>query len=226
MTRAPNSTLSFAYLLPLVELLVCWTILPISNPGIFRQLAAALHGPDSTAVPLSQGDRLAAAFKAADEWHAEPAQVIWLVNMPGIWAEVATSHSTWPDSWYPSSFPDLFAWRAVLFPIGALPFWFAAGRGVDWFLNRRRAPFRLARTVVLLASIAALFGAIQVPLEMGHDDPSLRPPALSNALVVAGAFWFLLGAIPCAAAIVQWRSISAARCEKKSIQGSASTTRT
>ena len=197
-------------------MLVCWTILSISNPEIFRQLATAFHG--SVAAPLSQGDRLAAAFKAADEWHAEPAQLTWLINMPGIWAEIATSRSTWPESWYPSSFPDLFAWRAVLYPIGALPFWFAVGRGMDWFLNRRRAPFRLGRTVVLLASIAGFFGAIQVPLQMTRDDPSLQPEALSNALAIVGALWFLLGAITCTAAIVQWRSCRATGLEEKLTQ--------
>lgn len=210
MSRQPRQVAPFAYLLPIAELLLCWTLLPIADPSIGREIGRSVHpiGPIKT---LSTADRSYAAFLANSDWQLSASQTIWLVNVPGVVAEFVTSIPSWPDTWFPSGFPNLFAWRAAFLPFTAMPFWYAVGAGVDWFVRRREGGTRIGRIALMLAGSAFLFCGVMAIVGLTDDDPSLRSPDLSNAMGWSGLVWVALSTIPCWAGVLQWRKTRAQR---------------
>lgn len=213
MKSAETSGIQLAYLLPLAELSICWTLLFVVNPDLPRQIRASLHPPPTSKA--AETERLEADFGAIDHWRVNATQVVWLENTPGMWAELATSTQTWPDSWFPVGFPDLFAWRAVLWPLASLPFWFSAGRGIDWFLDRHRRPHKIGRLTCLLALFSAAWGALLVLLGLIEHNPALRAPALDQSMSLSGGLWLIFGTITCSASFLQWRESRALRRTKK-----------
>jgi hypothetical protein len=201
--RVPRSpTVALAYLLPVVQLCLCLSVAVLAIPNLGSQIRAATH--PATAVARDDGDEAGkTAAPDKEHWNVSACQLVWLTNMPGMWAEVATSRHTWPYSWFPPGFADLDTWRALLWPFAALPFWFCAGRGMDYFLYRCHAPPRIGRLTFLLGLLVALFGAMIVPVGLSAGKTAAQPLALDRALTGAGACWFVLGSVCCAAWVVQ-----------------------
>lgn len=198
--------LPLAYLLPVAELCVCLTIAVLAIPNLAWQVRDSLR-PGSALAVSDDGTPRHKEVKIGKNqpWDVTAPQLVWMVNMPGMWAEIATSTHTRPYSWFPSGFADLDSWRAVLWPFAALPFWFCAGRGIDFFLRRSHAPPRIGWVTLLLALAVAAFGAIILPAGITDGDgrSEVRPPALDHALAAGGAFWLVLGLTCCAAWVVQ-----------------------
>jgi TRAP-type C4-dicarboxylate transport system permease small subunit len=96
-----------------------------------------------------------------------------------------------------------------------MPFWFSAGRGIDWFLNRNRGPYKIGWLACLLALISVAYGALLVPMGLIDANPALRSPALNHAMSFAGGLWLIFGAITCCASFLQWRASRALRRAKK-----------
>jgi len=209
MPSAEKPGVQLAYFLPVLELLIFWTLVFVSIPDLRREIHVSLHPPDASAA--SEKERLLASEGKSQDWQIGVPQVAWLANVPGMWSELATSTGSWPDSWFPAGFPELFAWRAVLWPLAAMPFWWSAGKGLDWFLYRSRSRCRVGWLAVALAVLNVIYSALLVALGVSDDNPSLRSPALDDALAVAGGLWLVLGAITCCAAFLQWRLSRAQR---------------
>jgi hypothetical protein len=196
-------TVALAYLLPVAQLCLCLSVAVLAIPNLGSQIRAATH-PATAIMHDGGGEAGKSAAEDKAHWDVSACQLIWLTNMPGMWAEVATSRHTWPYSWFPPGFADLDTWRALLWPFAALPFWFCAGRGMDFFLHRSHAPPRIGAVTFLLALLVALFGAMIVRIGLSAGKAAAQPPpALSRALLGAGACWFVLGAVCCAAWVVQ-----------------------
>ena len=213
MQSQEKPVVQLAYLLPLTELLICWTLLFFANPDLPHQISASLHPPPTSRA--SETERLQAPISATRDWRANVTQVMWLTNAPGMWAELATSTRAWPDSWFPVGFPDLFAWRALLWPFAAMPFWFSAGRGIDWFINRTHSPCRIGKLSLLLALVSVAYGFLLALIGLIDDNPLFRSPMLDHALSIAGFLWLVLGAIACCAGFLQWRASRELRRAKK-----------
>jgi hypothetical protein len=66
---------------------------------------------------------------------------------------------SWPMEWTPIGL-DFFAWRAVIFPIYCLPFWWFVGLGVDGLLKRRLLgwPVYLLGTFLCIGFIVLTIG--------------------------------------------------------------------
>ena len=97
---------------------------------------------------------------------------IQALNSPAMLTEVVASMVTrsWPDSWRPSYFgptqPGLFLWRALIFPIYCIPFWWIAGRGIDaWFVRRRLGWPSLLAGSFLCGAFLFLFTGLAVTTE-------------------------------------------------------------
>jgi hypothetical protein len=200
--------LPLAYLLPVAELCICLTVAVLAIPNLGQQIreslrpgrAASLNDGSSDGTPRHKEP----VIGKNQHWDVSASQIVWLANMPGIWAEFASSTHTMPYSWFPAGFVDLDSWRAVFWPFAALPFWFCAGRGMDFFLHMTHAPPRIGWVTLVLALVVTAFGAFIFPTGLADSGSEVRPPALDHALAAGGALWLVLGAICCAAWVVQW----------------------
>jgi hypothetical protein len=128
----------------------------------------------------------------------DPLQSVALLNMPAILGEAAISlPTTWPESWHPNlpfPFDDLWFWRAVTWPIYALPFWWLGGRAIDALRRGNRLPvqprIRLVEAIAigLIGTLSCLLG-IGLLLDSGTDglNDGMRWDFLPALL------WFSLG---------------------------------
>ena len=64
---------------------------------------------------------------------------IQALNLPAFSVELLVDRSTraWPSTWTPSGM-DFFTWRALVFPIYCLPFWYFVGLGLESLSGRRK----------------------------------------------------------------------------------------
>jgi hypothetical protein len=139
-----------------------------------------------------------------------PLQVSALLNMPAMLVELPVDLATaWPSSWYPRlpfPFNDLWFWRAISWPIYALPLWWLAGRGLDAFLQDGRLPIkpRLRFVEVLFMGIIGLVsGVCGVGLFFTADSDDIRDGL--RWIIVPGLLWFALGLMSVIAWIRQRR---------------------
>jgi hypothetical protein len=116
---------------------------------------------------------------------------IYYLNVPAILIEIGISLPTsWPESYRPK-----WAWsigldgfRALTWPLWALPFWFLAGRGVDSF-------FLEDHISAVEAFLMGLLGFATVLLGMGIaiSEPSRLHPEYEAWIAAPAAMWFAFG---------------------------------
>jgi hypothetical protein len=121
---------------------------------------------------------------------------VWYLNFPGAAGEVALSlKAKWAHPYFPA-----WSWRvgtsgffALTWPIWALPFWFAAGRGLDGF-------FRDGRISALEAFV---MGAQSLPMGLVVMIALLASDrAYQRWAVAPAAMWLAFGVI---CQIAWWR---------------------
>ena len=119
--------------------------------------------------------------------------------------------TTWPDSWYPSfpyPFGDLWFWRAVSWPIYALPLWWLGGRAIDSL--RKGNPLFTPRIhlfeAIIMGSIGTLTGIVGVGLFF--TDESGSPRDGMKWVVVPSLLWLGLGILSIVAWIRQRRAFA------------------
>jgi hypothetical protein len=83
MQPVEKPAVELAYLLPLVELLICWTLLFVANPDLPRQISASLHPRPAVSGTVSEKERLQTPISAIRDWRASVTHVVWLINAPG-----------------------------------------------------------------------------------------------------------------------------------------------
>src|ERR1039458_3385886 len=140
MESSNNPIVPLAYLLPLDELLICLILAVVAIPDLGHQIGSSFKPKVQNSVASSEPRHKVPTIGKHQPWNVSVCQLIWLTNMPGIWAELVTSTRTWPYSWFPAGFSDLDSWRALFWPFAALPFWFSGGRGIAFFIYRSRSP--------------------------------------------------------------------------------------
>jgi hypothetical protein len=125
---------------------------------------------------------------------------IVLLNAPGhligaLASQLIVHHANgFPDSLGP------FLWKAVSFPLFAIPAWFFVGRGIDGLLLRRR--MRLL-DLVLSAILSLLSIALSVALRFGLSESERAGDQLLVSYIFGFAWWSLLFAFPLAAWVRQ-----------------------
>jgi hypothetical protein len=201
MKPSRRSPVQASVLLPLAALSISWTLLFFGDPQILYLIKESLNVADLSFTP-PPAPRLPPELYSGSNFSIF--RMIWFANLPGFWFEILDSIRTWPYSWFPSAFPTLESWRALTFPLAAMPLWSCVGTGVDYFARLRNPDKRRIRWFALVGSLISLvFGAIILIAGSLDDRPDLHPPAFNRAAMVVGAIWMLLSGLCCAAWIHQ-----------------------
>jgi hypothetical protein len=110
--------------------------------------------------------------------------------------------------WMPASVPTFAfkSWRAVTWPLLALPFWWMAGRGAEALSAAwRKLLLPRIRWFETLLSFGMMAGGVTAAIGLGFFagadpvDPQLR------LFVAAFVMWALLGSLTVVAKLAQWR---------------------
>lgn len=162
-------------MLPVLELAVAGIVAGPSAVGMMHQPPHLLRAANGKIV-VNMKD------PAAARWLREPGprfpsrfQDVYFLNIPGMLIEIVVSlPTTWPDSYRPSwAWPiGLDGFRALTWPIWALPFWFVSGRGLDSLLNRVHISAFEAFLMGLLSSLILI--AVIGIASCARPDPEER----------------------------------------------------
>jgi hypothetical protein len=130
---------------------------------------------------------------------------VWYLNMPACLVEIGISLPTsWPESYRPAwSWPvGLDGFRALTWPIWALPFWLFAGRGIDSLLQRTSIS---AFEAFFMGLVGLCFGVLSVALAC---NPGPIDEAYMRWMALPGLMWAALSVI---CQIAWWRQRRAKR---------------
>lgn len=127
--------LRWAWMLPALELILAAVV---AGPPAFRALRnppPLFRAPDGRIV-IDMRIPAARPWAELDMAKRFPSRFedVFYLNMPASLVEIGISLPTsWPESYRPGwAWPlGLYGFRAITWPIWALPFWFFAGRGID-----------------------------------------------------------------------------------------------
>jgi len=164
-----NRLRSFAYLLPVIELLLAAMTVVVPALLSFIHFKQVAHG--SASVSLESGEYeftipsdqfLAVAFDRA-EWRAE--RPITILNTPAVFVEplislvVARKGYWWPHSLLQKHIAvHLMTWRTLVYPIYAVPAWIYIGLAIDAMIGRRHIRrWNAILSVLLVLTCASLF---------------------------------------------------------------------
>lgn len=154
--------ISFAYMLPIIELLFAAIIVLVPALLFFIRLKQMAHSSGSVSLGSGEivltipSDRfLSVAFDRAGWWAEKP---VTILNTPAKFVEtlvslvVARKGYWWPPSLVQST------WQALTYPIYALPAWIYVGLGIDALIGRHRVHrWNVILSVLLALTCALLF---------------------------------------------------------------------
>jgi hypothetical protein len=118
---------------------------------------------------------------------------VWYLNVPAMLVEIGISLPTsWPESYRPAwAWPiGLDGFRALTWPVWAVPFWFLAGRGIDSFFGRGHISAVEAFFMGLLGLAILLLG-----LGIALSEPSSLHPGYEAWMAAPAAMWFAFGVL-------------------------------
>lgn len=207
--------LRFSLALPLFTLLIAILCVGSVLPRMIRVSRAARQRTTTVESTPSIDLSIIADFYSQSEksrrWALpDPLKAVALLNIPSMFGEMAISlPTTWPESWHPNlSFPfdGLWFWRAITWPIYALPLWWLGGRTIDALRDRGRFPFR-PRIRLVEAIAMGLIGAFSCILGIGlllDSDPDGLRDGMRWVFVPA-LLWFSFGLLSVIAWVKQKR---------------------
>ena len=191
---------SFAYLLPLLELLFGAATVLAPSLLFFLRLKQMAHGAGSVSLSVGEfvmkipSDRFLPVALDRTGWWAE--KPITILNAPAKFVEVFVSlvvaHKA---NWYPASFLSS-TWHALIYPVYALPAWLYVGVGIDALMGRCRVRrWNAALSVFLALTFAVLFCGFR----FGMPAAEREGQELLSWFIDGFALWAVLFAIPFAA---------------------------
>jgi hypothetical protein len=197
------SRIPFALLLPVLELVI-WVALVLAPVTLaylnFQHEAAGKlvvwigTGNFTMMVPRSRFFAVALHSGTFESSHT-----ITALNVPSIFVELPITLATRSQSvWHPY-FYMLDDWRALVWPIYCLPFWWFAGTGLDALSGRK--PLRWG--ILLGGTLFFILFALMFCLLQFGESPSERSETIVP--IWGCAFWAYLFAFMPAAWIRQWR---------------------
>jgi hypothetical protein len=197
--------LRFSLALPLLSVLLAAVCVGSFVPGMFR-LNRELQQPSSAPeTPLGFDpatiDEISRFERSSHGSFPTPLQAAAYFNAPAMAVELPIDFfTTWPDSWHPSlpyPFDDIWFWRAITWPLYALPLWWLAGRAID-ALRTPAQPFRNPRTRTAEAFFMGIVGAGSLVFGVGlffTANPETAGRGL-RWILIPGLLWFVLGILP------------------------------
>jgi hypothetical protein len=199
-----NRLSSFAYVLPIVELLFAAIIMLVPALLFFARLRQAAHGTGSVSLTFGEfvmtipSDRfLHVAFDRAGLLAEKP---LTIVNAPAKFVEivmslvVARKGNWWPPSLLQST------WHALIYPIYALPAWIYVGVGIDTLIGRHRVNrWNMIFSLLLALTCASLFSGFRFGISAAEREGQERLNWFIDGFVI----WAVLFSIPAVAWIHQ-----------------------
>lgn len=171
MKRSWPGWLRWAWMLPVLELMLAAVVAgppalrTLRNPPrLFRapdgRIVIELANPDVQRwLDLQLGRRFPSRYED-----------VYYLNMPASLVEIGISLPTsWPESYCPGwARPlGLFGFRAITWPIWALPFWFFAGRGIDSLFRGKTIS---AFEAFFMAAVGLFWGSVAVAIAFDPGD--------------------------------------------------------
>lgn len=196
--------LSFSLALPLFSLLLAAVCVGSFVPGMIRlnhdlQQPPANLDPQLTLDPAAIGE-IARFEQRTHGTIPTPLQAAAYLNAPAMLVELPIDFfTTWPDSWHPQlpyPFDDIWFWRAITWPVYALPLWWLAGRAMDALRTSR--PFAHPRIRTVEAFVMGILGAGSLVFGVGlflMASPDAADQGL-RWILAPGLLWFALGILP------------------------------
>jgi hypothetical protein len=208
MPAAKQRLFALRWFLPVAQLFLCMFVLLPELPflGFQIQSAATAYWPyhtseantppapvmrvvDPAIVPIVPNVKLQEARIAL------PA----LINLPGFFIGAS--------AWTPRGILPSY-WRAMIFPLVGMIFWFVAGRGLEGLrAAQRRTRFPTITWVEFGASVFIIVACAMLCVGMSVDA-SLRQELVVPwpAAFVSSAVWIALGSAAVTGRIMQWRT--------------------
>jgi hypothetical protein len=212
MSKAWPKWVRWAWILPVAELALAFAVAGVSTLHLLRigwdhpiRRSIGADGRINLVIP-SEAEK----FWLADEVHKRfpnSFESISYLNLPAVLVEIGISlPTTWPDSWTPSwaLVIGLDGFRALSWPLWALPFWFSSGRGVDSYFRNgfNISAFEAFVMALLSAAITVATIGIAVCAPLRDDESYMRWG------VVPCAMWIAFGVI---CQLAWWRQRSVRR---------------
>ncbi len=204
MRRITSHALPLSWVLPLIALIVSSLFVFSALPRMFETRQSLLDkSANIDKLPLDPAVVAELVRQSERDRHRtlpDPLQISAFLNMPALLVEILVSlPTTWPDSWYPMlpfPFGDLFFWRAISWPIYALPLWSLAGRALDALRRGEHSPSRPITLfeVILMGAIGALSAVCGMGISLTEDPEGLH--AGLRWLWLPGLLWLSLGILP------------------------------
>jgi len=190
----------WAWMLPVAELLVAGLVAGPLAVQLMRK-PPHLYRTTNDKIILDMSDPAVRRWFDHGSRFPSHFEDVYYLNIPAILIEIPISLPTsWPDSYRPSwAWPlGLDGFRAITWPIWALPFWFFAGRGVDTLTKRGHVTAGETFLMGFLALAMLLFAAADL---FAGSDRSIHQPYEQWALLPI-AMWIAFGII---CQIAWWR---------------------
>lgn len=201
----------FRRVLPLAQLLLCALLLwPYRGWIAWDLFGVLIHSGtprNGMAIDGDSGLPMQPSPELDQWWHRQDnaMDMVAALNLPAGLAQLPYAIlSADHREWGPGK-TDFKTWRAISWPVLALPFWWMAGRGVE-ALNTARRKLLTPLIGWTATVISAVLMAGGVTLAIGflfagtdRGDPQLR------LFVAAGGMWSVLGSLTVVAKLAQWR---------------------
>lgn len=186
--------LQFSLALPLICLAIWVTVVLVPTTFAFLHMKSRANSTGSLTIrtptidaTIPRENFFPLALHGAT---IHTAKAVAGINIPAFFVEAGLSLLTsWPHRLYPSRYL-LESWRALVFPIYALPAWWYAGRGMDGLLARRQLGIvePIFSSLVSLGLLVLAFG-FQFGLAPAEREPG------NEWFIFGFTFWALLAAI-------------------------------
>ena len=192
---------SFAFKLPVIEIVCTVTMILVSALLSFIRLKQMAHGSGSASLGLGEfvlsvpsDSFLSVAFHRALWWAEGP---ITTLNVPAKFVETLVS-LVFVQSWYwwPNPLPES-SWHVFVYPIYGLPAWIYVGLGIDALIGRRRVH---RWNAVISVSLAVTFGLLFGALRFGITTAEREGQERLSWFIDGFAIWAVLFSIP----VVAW----------------------
>jgi hypothetical protein len=219
----------FRRVLPIAQLLLCavllwpyraWIAFEVFSVTPRYSAPRVTESTPHLEIPLNAEGQIELPAKVRNivRAHENAFNTVAALNLPGGIVQLPYAiYSADHREWIPGNI-DFQTWRALSWPLLALPFWWMAGRGAEALASARRKllvpRLRWPETVI---SFLLMAGGATLALGFFFftDGPDRSDPLL-RLFSVAGGMWAVFGSLTVAARLAQWR------IRKKNLAGLAS----
>jgi hypothetical protein len=203
----------FRRILPLGQLLLCALLLwPYRARIAFELFGVSMSGnapaPPQQIILNAQGKIDYSSTPQFEKWidaQENAFDTVAMLNVPVIFFDALYSILSGDPQELKPRHIYFKTWRAVTWPLIALPFWWMAGRGAEALAAARRKllvpRLRWAETVI---SFLLMAGGLTLAVAFFFDGPERGEP-LDRLFATALGMWGLLGSLTVVAKLAQWR---------------------